>query len=302
MPIGISVHVGVNKAQDNFDVTDLSRCDSDALAMSKIAAARGFDVKPLLIDDGATFVAVKTAILDAAAVLEAGDIFFVTFAGHGSFNPSASVADQFQDEVLLLHDCLVPDNYLRRKLWSKFKKGVRILGVADCCHSGTVLQSAPVGLGGGIGALSGLGGASGAAVNARLRPRPRTRWEQVTQKDLGKNRGITGKERAKVRKGSPELHKMMEQEMLSTVGDELKAKLITLAACRDQEFAREGPKNGAFTARLLEVWDNGNFKKNYDVFMEAIQKPFNFEGSRQHPVIQTGDADNEFKNQIPFTI
>ena len=302
MAKGISVHVGVNEAQPSFDVSTLSGCENDAREMSKIAGAQGFAVK-VLIDNAATFVAVKQAILDAADVLEAGDIFLCTFAGHGSFNPSANISDQFQDEKMLLHDCLLSDNYLRRKLWSKFKKGVRILGIADCCHSGTLMQSAPVGLGGGFGAVSGLGmrGASGAAVNARLRSRTRPSWTQITENDGELNRGITAKQRAKIRKGSHALQKLMDQEMQTTVGDDLKAKLITLAACGDQEFALDGEVNGAFTAELLKVWENGEFK-NYTEFMTQIQVPFNFDGSRQHPVIQTGDAGDEFKEQKPFTI
>lgn len=301
MAIGISVHVGVNKAQDNFDVRDLSGCRRDAEKMFEIADTQGFQAKQPLIDGEATFEAVRNAILEAAEVLEAGDIFLFTFAGHGSFNGTADDEEDFQDEIMLLHDCLLPDNYLRRKLWSKFKQGVRILGIADCCHSGTVLMSAPVGLGAGIGALSSLGGASGAAVNARVRSRTRPRWTQTREKDRDLNRGITAKQRAGVRKGNPELHKMMDEEMLSIEGDQLKARLLTLAACKDNEFAKDGEVNGAFTARLLEVWNSGEFS-NYKDFMEEIGKTFNGPDSLQHPTIQTGDADEEFINQKPFTI
>ena len=62
MAKGISVHVGVNEAQNNFDVTDLSGCVSDAEEMSEIAATQEFQVKPLLINGAATFAAVRDAI------------------------------------------------------------------------------------------------------------------------------------------------------------------------------------------------------------------------------------------------
>ncbi len=301
MAKGRSVHVGVDQTNGEFEVKTLHGCKKDAARMSQIAEAKGFQTKTFLDGEALFKEKVKEEILQAANDLEAGDIFLFTFSGHGSHN--TGVEPDFQEELLLFHDCLVPDDYMRRVLWSKFKKGVRILGIADCCHSGTVLMSAPVGVG---AALSGAGipMAAHAAVHRALSDNARRRRIPVPQRGKGWNRGITFTDMTRIGKvkAAADIQQELSDELLAEQDDQLKATLLTLAACQDSEFAEDGEENGAFTAQLLKVWNDGAFDKNYDLFIKAIQEPFDFEGSTQHPIMQKDDADEKFVDQIPFTI
>ncbi len=58
--------------------------------------------------------------------------------------------------------------------------------------------------------------------------------------------------------------------MPKQVRDLVKASVILLSGCQDKEFSLDGPFNGAFTTRLLQVWDNGKFDGTYESFHAAI--------------------------------
>jgi hypothetical protein len=148
MSRGVSVHVGVNEVDSSVFNTQalppLKGCKNDAIKMCEMARARGFTGPPPFLDDGAKFDVVVDAMLDAALKegerLEAGDIFLFTFSGHGTQRPDKNHDEpDDQDETLVLHDRVLIDDFLRNNIWSQFRPGVRIVGVADCCHAGTSL-------------------------------------------------------------------------------------------------------------------------------------------------------------------
>ena len=53
---------------------------------------------------------------------------------------------------------------------------------------------------------------------------------------------------------------------------DLAANLIVLAGAKEDQVAMDGPKNGAFTAELLSVWNNGKFNGTYEDLVAAIRK------------------------------
>ena len=309
MPKGISVHVGVNQPDPSFGVVTLQGCVNDANAMFQIAQDNGFEAKAPFLDTGATLESVEAAILDAANSLDAGDIFLFTFAGHGSIRPTTFSAAELdsQDETILLFDCILIDNYLRLNLWSQFKKDVRILGIADSCHSGTALLSKPPNptkdhipmpsVGNAIAAVS-MTEASFPQRHCYVTDPPLV----VQQIPVTLNRGFSAADRQRILNVNPEIHNEMQARLMPP--GPLQADLLTLGACQDRELAGDGEDNGVFTRALLDVWDNGAFAgPDYNDFIRKIAEKVRLQtSSQQNPVLRPLIVNQDFVRQRPFTI
>ena len=243
---GISLHIGLNKVDKEayfpLMVSDLAACEFDAIDMQKIAAKIGYETS-ILLSAEATYETVKQRIVQAAQLLKSGDIFFLTYSGHGSqvFDRNKDETDGL-DETWVLYDRQIIDDELY-ELWSKFAAGVRIVVISDSCHSGTV-----------------------------------TRSGQVVEVDL------TAVKNGLAEKSIPNCQ----------------AFGILISGCQDKQVAYDGVKNGLFTSKLLEVWDNGNFKGTYKQFRDAIAKKL---PKRQSPnYFIFGAKSLKFSRQKPFTI
>ena len=111
--------------------------------MAAIAKKQGFAANTLLLTQQATVAAVSQAIQNAAKQLSKGDIFFLSYSGHGGQVPDTNRdEDDSKDETWVLYDRQFVDDELH-KLYSAFKSGVRILVLSDSCHSGTVTRAIP---------------------------------------------------------------------------------------------------------------------------------------------------------------
>ena len=147
----IALHIGVNQVDQRLhyplSVPDLRFCHNDAIAMSSIAEKAGF-YSFMLLDSYATHDNIKSNIIRIAKKLKAGDIFLLTYSGHGMqvLDVGGDEKDG-KDETWILYDGLRPatlrqmlDDELH-ELWSGFEAGVRIVVISDSCHSGTVARS-----------------------------------------------------------------------------------------------------------------------------------------------------------------
>ncbi len=117
----------------------LSGCLNDAAAMTNIMNHQGFATVDFLVDEHARSNKVLQAIDDAARTLLPGDLFVFTYSGHGG-----QIDDPWgvygQVDTICLFDRQVVSHELYM-LWSAFRPGVRVVMVADSCHSGTVSRS-----------------------------------------------------------------------------------------------------------------------------------------------------------------
>lgn len=136
---GYSLHVGLNAVDETVYgwKGELKGCEADARSMYEVAGHAGFASSTILIGPQATAQAVLDQLSVAANLAQPGDLFLLTFAGHGGQVPDqdGDETGDHLDETWVLYDRMLLDDELQLA-FTAFAPGVRILVVADCCHSG----------------------------------------------------------------------------------------------------------------------------------------------------------------------
>jgi metacaspase-1 len=279
MATGISIHVGVNASKaPGLNVQPLVGCENDAEAMRKLARARNFvavdggpDVP--IIREKATFENVLGKIRIAAAKLVAGDIFLFTFSGHGTRRGADDPLEaDLKDETIVLHDKLLIDNVLRRRLWPKFKAEVRVVMVSDSCHSGGIAMSlmnnsasAPVASG------SSAGWRRGQRRLGLVDPSPERQTGKVPANQSFHVRGVSAVQVQEHLDLLKQFYKDL-RESLPATAPPVPANVLLLAACREHETTSDGLPNGVFTKALLDVWDTSGTKTYNQLLNRITQK------------------------------
>ena len=281
MAKGLSVHIGLNKldpAHYGGWSGELNACEADAGDLQTIANTLGFD-STLLLNAAATRNAVIAAITSAAGRLTKGDIFWLTYSGHGGQVPDSSGDEQdLQDETWCLFDGQLIDDELR-VLWSNFGEGVRILILSDSCHSGSVAR-APVSMTDSEALTRGPLAEMLGTVGAKYRFMPddaaaRTyRTNRVFYDDIQRN--------------------------LPEPPPPVVATVRLIAACQDNQLSLDGTFNGLFTGQLLRVWSSGKFAGDYGAFHKAILQRMPASQSPNHLVF--GAISLPFDAEKPFSI
>jgi hypothetical protein len=281
MARGMSVHVGLNRVDpahyNNWDGA-LTACESDANDMESLARSCGFESTKLLSQE-ATSEAIKGAIENAANELEPGDILFVSYSGHGGQVPDTNDEEETDssDETWLAYDRQIVDDELYA-LWTTFKPEVRIVVLSDSCHSGTVNRdiTAPV-------------------------PDPVATAEEAARQEP-RFRALPRDTMVATYEQNEELYDGIQAECPSSTSSEseIGARVLLISGCQDDQLSRDGIKNGAFTAKLLKVWDDGAWRGSYAEFHEAIRSQM---PDDQQPNLNPVGAKNpDFDRQNPFSV
>jgi metacaspase-1 len=268
MAKGISLHIGLNRVDPaHYGGWDgaLAACEFDAQDMAAIARKRGFGGNTLLLTQQATVAAVSQAIQNAAKQLTKGDIFFLSYSGHGGQVPDTNgdEADRM-DETWVLYDRQFVDDELY-KLYSGFKSGVRILVLSDSCHSGTVTRAIPPWVRGGTA--------------VRVMP------AEIGAKTYRKNKATYDK---------------IQKENKGAEAIAPKATVLLISGCQDNQTSLDGSRNGLFTGTLKKVWNNGKFAFGYRRFRDTIVTRMPATQTPNYYVI--GAANAAFEGQKPFTV
>src|SRR5206468_2787456 len=82
-----ALSVGLNDPSHEYYGNAFERlrgAENDAISMQQIAGECGFETCLLLTARDATWAGVTSEIQSAAAALESGDIFLISYSGHGS--------------------------------------------------------------------------------------------------------------------------------------------------------------------------------------------------------------------------
>jgi hypothetical protein len=287
---GRSLHIGLNKVDPAHygGPQTLAGCHHDARSMEAIAKESGYDDPKVLLDGQATVLAVREEIARAAHDLQAGDIFLLTYAGHGASVPDFSGDEKKdgRDETWCLYDRQMIDDEIYEG-WRAFREGVRILVISDSCHSGSVLRST----------ADGILSVDATAATAG-HPRPRCLSDDVRRQVNLQNRALYQQVSRALDPESGELGGLADSRKRA-VKKPLACTVRLLSGCQDNQTSGDGDLNGLFTSRLLQVLEGG-FRGDYAEFHREILRLMPDNQTPNHWVV--GRRDPAFDGQQPFEI
>jgi len=271
MAKGIALCIGVNRVDPkHYQGWDgpLRGCENDAKDMLAIALSKGFEEKAsgTLLTSDATRKKVIDGIKKAAKNLKEGDIFMISYSGHGGQIPDLDDEEaDCLDETWCLYDGELLDDELYT-LWQSFKEGVRILLFTDSCHSGTVVR----------GLTQGDNFSSQRSMPFDVAPvvysKNKTFYDDIL-------------------KAHPK-NKRMDVT--------IKATALLISGCQDNQTSADGFFNGLFTGKLKSVWSNGKFTGDYRKFHGQIVKKMPRDQTPNYVVL--GKPNEVFERQTPFTV
>lgn len=278
MPKGTALTIGLNAVDPKHYggwSGELNACEADAHDMADIAKSKGFEVKTMLTK-AATRASVMKEITSTAKALKSGDIFLLSYSGHGGQLPDLNAdEDDGQDETWCLYNGELVDDEIYTLL-GKFAAGVRILVFSDSCHSGTALKAAfyppaaPARL------------ADGTAGEVRYRNMP----IEAALRTYRDNKAF--------------YDPILSDAKLKESRDAVKASAILISGCMDNQLSQDGAFNGLFTGTMLRVWNGGKFKGSYRSFRKSIVDRMPPDQTPNY--FRVGQLNAAFEKQTPFKI
>lgn len=273
---GISLHIAVNIVDpEHYNGWDgaLTSCENDADTMRDIASLQGFETKQIKTT-GATRKGVKNAIREAASQLSSGDIYLLSYSGHGG-----QVKDVDDDEADGVDDtwCLYDGQLLDDEinvLLAEFNPGVRVLVVSDSCHSGTLLRD----------------------IN------PALMGENIIEDDFTISRLMPRKVAVDTFRKNKTRYTDI-QNALPKPRPEIKASVRLLSGCEEQEESFSNAVTGRFTAAIKKVFGDGAFEGDYEKFHSDIKEAVALRRNPQTPDhMVSGVPSADFDREKPFRI
>lgn len=291
-----ALHIGLNQVNpghygSSFPV--LKGAVNDAMAMQRLLQPLGYAQQIPLQGSNATATNVQQELTRLAGTLVAGDLLVITYSGHGSqiIDVNGDDTDGL-DEVFILWDRLYLDDELRR-MFGKFRLGVRIVVISDSCNSGTNIELAVV-------------EESDKRQEDNLPTLIEASLDQPdddglpAEEDVGQSRLISSDVAMAIVSNHPDLYgPIMKQAPLPASG--LRATILSLPACRDEQQAWELPtgQHGWFTYWLTHELTNNGLPNNYLTLcnrMIALTAQY-----KQTPQLKIdGPNSPALQNQKPF--
>lgn len=287
---GLALHIGLNSVSDaaySGWSGPLAACEFDATDMAAIAKTKSMK-STVLLTKKATRANVLAGMRSAAKSLKAGDLFFMTYSGHGGQVPDVNGDEpDRKDETWCLFDGQLIDDELYFEL-SKFKAGVRILVLSDSCHSGSVTRELPP---------------PPPPPGQRIKLMP----DAVARRVYTENQAFYDKLQQDVTQAAGKaivdpdtaLAQVGAAAHASALVGSFRPAVVLISGCQDNQTSMDGEHNGAFTEALLKVWNQGRFSGNYDAFHTRIRAAL---PSSQSPNLFTLGKAGGFLTQTPFTV
>lgn len=252
---------------------ELAACEFDAEYMAEVAVKAGFEAAILRSPEASSDALLK-GVESAADRLGPGDIFLLSYSGHGGQLPNENGDDEpdLMDETLCLYDRQVIDDELWG-VWARFRPGVRILAVFDSCHSGTAVK-APLG-----------------AAEATVSP---------YETESARPRAMSPLACGYTYRANSALYDSLAGRPSRGERGDVAASVLLLSGCQDNQLSLDGTFNGLFTGTLRQVWGPEGFRGSYRQFHEAILARMPYYQSPNY--FLAGAPNPGFEAQRPFTI
>lgn len=279
MATGIALTIGLNSVDPNHYQGwsgQLNACEADAEDMAGIAISQKFETVKTLLTRNATRDRFVKEISEASAKLTKGDIFLLSYSGHGGQLPDLNNdEDDGQDETWCLYDGELVDDEMYYEL-GKFKSGVRVLVFSDSCHSGTVTKGYY---------FKEVATHESRSANVKYRFMP----DEIALRVYRKNQSFYDPilQNRKFKNRSERLNKTQ-------------ASVLLISGCQDNQLSQDGAFNGLFTSNLLRVWNSGTFRGNYWKLYKSILRRMPPDQSPNY--FRTGKQDLTFETQQVFTV
>lgn len=325
---GVAISIGLNRVNPEHYAGwtgEIKGCEADAQDLMKIAQGQNLDAQ-ILLTERATRRAVTDAIRQAAARLRAGDLFILTYSGHGGQVPdrNGDAADKM-DRTWCLYDGQMLDDELRAAL-STFKAGVRVLVIADTSNAIQAVKMQVADLEAPraerTAELRKLFRERADAMNTRIVAAEIRRATTPPTREPGEEYPVelTGEETTEtpivthVRALDPAIAAetyRQNKDFYDKIGREAPRKdkletpaaIIMLCGCRDSELAADIGTNGLFTLMLKNVWAAGTFQGDHQRFCEQIREHVRRANAEQQPAyIKLGAENKQFEQQRPFML
>lgn len=278
MPSGLALAVGLNSVDPKHYggwSGELNACEADAEDMASIAKSQGFKVTTLLTKD-ATRDRIIERIRGASKALKSGDIFMLSYSGHGGQLPDRNEEEaDVMDETWCLYDGELVDDEMY-SLYGEFAQGVRVLVFSDSCHSGTVTKVAY------YQSRMNMRTSNLDVHESKYRFMP----SDVAQRTYRLNKQF--------------YDKILKRTDLKEAEDKVKASILLISGCQDNQLSLDGNFNGLFTSQVLAVWKDGSFKGTYKRFHKHIIRRMPPDQTPNYYIV--GQKDTRFERQRPFTL
>lgn len=319
---GLSLHIGLNYVDPNaYDKWNgkLSGCINDAQAMKRIAESQGYSTR-ILIDNQATASAVCNQLGEIARQLQRGDHFLLTYSGHGGQLPD-NTGEEFDgmNETWVLWDRQFIDNEIY-SLLAKFNSGVKIFITSDSCHSGTVIRTFMRK----IKAQKSLSLQSKeisnkyfelfnnlqerdiqikteSEINYRIMP-IETSLKDYNNKSEIKPKAMPIEISLKDYDNKSEIYDSLRNIIGSSKAarDNINSQVLYISGCQDSQVSMDGAVNGAFTEKLLQVWNNASFNGGYKNFHSQISDGMSMSQTPNYMTL--GSIETSYESAKPFLI
>jgi uncharacterized caspase-like protein len=139
-----AVCIGINYTKTAHE---LKGCINDARCIKTVLVSQyGFndsDVKIIADTEGFVYPTSQNIMGAISWLVEGcapGDVLFFSYSGHGTNikDTNNDEADGRDEAIYTLDGAVIIDDVLQAQLMQKIPKGVQLVCVFDCCHSGTI--------------------------------------------------------------------------------------------------------------------------------------------------------------------